>query len=156
MFRTRTIIVFLALLVVGYVGWRVYTRVPWIRVAASVHAERGALNCGDVLQSQGEGIAAASINCAVAAQAERRPFRVTFRVAGTDEVMSYALIGDSQGNVVELMYATGVVANGNTLLRHRCGSPVELQITSAHPYGIPLLHCAPWPPPKVERDWLLW
>ena len=59
---------------------------------------------------------------------------LTFRVSGTDAAVSYALIGDSKGNVIELMYSTGAVAEGNTLLRHRCSSPVQLQTTSDHPW----------------------
>jgi hypothetical protein len=153
---TRTILVALAFLVAGYACWRLYTRLPWIRIAAAVHAQRGAVNCGDVLQSQGPDVAASAIHCAVTAHAEQRPFRVTFHVWGTDEAGWFALIGDSQGNAIETTYATGAVVDRNVLLRHRCGSPVTLKPTSAHPYGIPLLHCEPWPPQSVERDWLLW
>ena len=152
---TRSLFALLALLLILYVGWRVYTRLPWIRIAARVHAEHGALNCGDVKYSEGRKAATAAINCAMAAQAERRPFRVTFSVPGTDEAVYHALVGDSQGGAVELMYAIGMVETHDTLLQHRCSSPVQLQIED-NPYGIPLLHCAPWPPNRFERDWLLW
>jgi len=156
MSRARTAFVTLALLVVVYLGWRVYTGLPWIRIAASIHAQRGALNCGDVEYAEGQNAATAAINCAIAAHAEKRPFRITFSIPGTDEHAWFALIGDSKGNAIETTYATGTVEPRNTLLQHRCSSPVQLQTTSDHPYGIPLLHCAPWPRPNLERDWLFW
>jgi hypothetical protein len=156
MSSTRKILIGLALLLAGYVAWRLYMRLPWIRISATAHAERGAVNCGDVLQSDGEGVAADAIKCAIAAQDQRRPFRVTFSVSGTDDYVSFGLVGDSKGNAMETMYAMGTVQPRNTLLRHRCDFPVQLQATSDHPYGIPLLHCAPWPPRTLERDWLLW
>lgn len=155
--KTRVIVVALTFLVAGYACWRLYSRVPWIRIAATTHAERGAVNCGDVLQSQGPAVAASAINCAITAQAERRPFKVTFHVWGTDEAAWFGLTGDSRGNAIETLYSTGAVVDPNVLLRHRCAFPVKLQATSEHPYGIPLLHCAPWPPQTpFERDWLLW
>lgn len=120
-----------------------------------IHAERGAINCGDVEYSDGQKVAEGAIRCAIAANAKGHAFRVTFSIPGTDEHQWFALIGDSKSNVSETFYATGMFEPHDTLLRRRCNSPVQLQIED-HPYGIPILHCAPWSPDRLERDWLWW
>jgi len=85
-----------------------------------------------------------------------RPFVVIFSVHGIDEQVSNALVGESKGSGVELVYATGMVNNANTLLRHRCGAPVQLLVDPPTTYHIPRLHCAPWPTTDFGRDRLLW
>ena len=92
----KTLVIGLLLLVVGFITWKLYAIVPWIDIARQVHAERGAINWGHVLQSQGQDAATAAINCALAAHQERRPFTVAFTVWGTDEQVSNAVIGDSR------------------------------------------------------------
>jgi len=144
----------------GLAAIRSRDRLPVIEWAARFHSERGSIECGHVTNRQRHAepviSADAGINCAIAAHENRRPFTLLFTGSGMDERVSTAIIGDSEGNVTELIYATGMVINNSTLLKHSCSRPVQLLVERRSPYGFPRLHCAPWPPERMERDYLLW
>jgi hypothetical protein len=129
------------LLVVFGAGYWCYQRVPWIDVAAFIHSQRGSTDCGHILEPDVKP-AQAAIDCAMSARDSGRPFVVSFSVHGIDERVSNAVVGDSKGNGVELLYATEMVNNGNTLWKHRCDAPVQLRVDSPTTYHIPRLHCA--------------
>lgn len=76
---------------------------------------------------------------------------------GSDERVSNALVADSDGRIIELFYATGMVTPRG-LLKRRCDPHIGLAVEDDSPYGFPRLHCAPWPPRevKISRDFLLW
>lgn len=138
-------------------GVLAYWRLPWLALAARAHAQRGSLNCGQLADFRSNTIAPeAAIRCALNAQQHHRPFTITFHVHGIDEQVSNAIIGDSAGNAIELFYGTGTVERRDTLLKHRCVQPTQLQIDPPTIYGIPRLHCTPWPPSALERDYIFW
>ena len=62
------------------------------------------------------------------AREKGRPFVAIFSVHGIDEHVSNAVVGDSRAHVVEILYATGAVNNSNTLVKHRCDTPVQLWV----------------------------
>ena len=137
------------------IGYWCYQRVPWIDVAARIHSQRRSIECGHIFEPDARA-AKGAIDCATSALESGRPFVVTFSVHGTDERVSNALVGDSRGNAIELFYATGMVNNANTLMKHRCGTPVQLLADPQNAYHIPRFHCAPWPPTDLVKDRLLW
>ena len=79
---------------------RQYQRVPWIDVAASVHLQRGSLNCGHILEPDKKA-AKAAIDCAMSARENDRSFVVIFSVHGIDEQVSNAVVGDLGTSQVE-------------------------------------------------------
>jgi hypothetical protein len=135
---------------VAYIGSNWYERFPWIQAAAYVHSQRGSIDCGDIVEPNYPATQAA-INCATSAHEKRHPFVVIFTVHGIDDQISNAVIGDSKGSAIEIVYATGMVTDRNTLLRHHCSVPVQLQVD-----GSSRLHCAPWPPAEIEKDHFFW
>jgi len=141
--------------VFGFLGYWCYRQVPWIDVAASIHSQRGSVDCGHLLEPDAKA-AQAAIDCAMSARESGRPFVVVFSVHGTDERVSNALVCDSKGNGTELFYATGMVKDANTLLKHRCDAPLQLHVDPPTTYHIPRLHCAPWPATDIAKDRLLW
>ena len=151
----RAGLLIILLFVLGVLGYWGHQRVPWIDVAASIHSQRGSVDCGHISQPDANA-AQAAIDCAMSARKSGRPFLVVFSVHGIDERVSNAVIGDSRGNGIELFYATGMVNGANTLLKHRCDSPVNLQVDPPTTYHIPRLHCAPWPSTALVKDRLLW
>jgi len=151
----RAGLLLLALVVLGILGYWCYLRVPWIDVAASVHSQRESIHCGHVVEPDARS-AKVAIDCAISAQTDRRPFVVIFTVHGTDERVSNAVVGDSKGNGLELLYATGMVVDANMLLKRRCDSPIQLQVDPPTTYHIPRLHCSPSPNALFAKDRLLW
>lgn len=151
--RARLLMVLLV--VFGILGYWCYQRVPWIDIATSVHSQQGGVNCGHIFEPDAK-TAQAAIDCAISARESRRPFLVIFSVHGIDEHISNAVVVDSMGNGIELFYATGMVNDANTLLKHRCDAPVQLQVDPPTSYSIPRLHCAPWPDTNLVKDRLLW
>jgi len=98
----------------------------------------------------------AAIQCALGAHVRRQPFYITFDVYGIDEQISNGIVGDSQGNAIEIFYASGMVTSpANTLLRYRCPTPTRLQLASPV-ISIPRLHCEPLPPATLEKDHIFW
>ena len=151
----RAGLLIILLVIFGVVAYRCYQRVPWIDVAASIHSQRGSVNCGHVFEPDAKA-AQAAIDCVTSAYGSGRPFVVVFSVHGIDQNVSNAVVGDSKGSGIELFYATGMVHDANTLLKRRCGAPFQLQVDRPTTYQIPRLHCVPWPPTEVAKDRLLW
>jgi hypothetical protein len=150
----------------AYIGYVQYERRPWIDIAAHAHAQRGAVNCSHfevpIGGPDGKGAGArpwrfkdypsfrAAMDCAVSAAARHLPFIVIVTLPGIDMEASTAVVGDSNGKGIEIVYTTGLEIHADTLLRYRCDSPIRIDIETGH--------CAPWPPKEVEveRDHLLW
>lgn len=151
----RAGLLILSLAVFGLVGFWCYRRVPWIDVAASIHSQRGSIDCGHVFEPDARA-AQAAIDCVMSASESGRPFVVIFSVHGIDEGVSNAVVSNSKGNGVELLYATGMVSDANTIWKHRCDAPLQLLIEPPTSYRISRLHCAPWPSSEFARDRLLW
>jgi hypothetical protein len=151
----RAVLLIILLAIFGAVAYWCSQRVPWIDVAAVIHLQRGGINCGHIVEPDAKA-AQAAIDCAMLASESRRPFVVTFSVHGIDEQFSNAVVGDSKGNGVELLYATGMVNDAKTLLKHGCDAPLQLRVEPASIYHIPRLHCAPWPTIEFVKDRLLW
>ena len=155
MTRRRALVLLVVLVLLGFVVYRSYILLPWIDVAAFVHSQRGSIDCGHVFEPS-EGNGQAFIDCAASAQQHHRPFIAIFTVGGGDDETSNAVVVDSKGNAVEIVYKTGYVTDPDVLLRHRCNAPVQLQIDDPATVLRPRIHCAPWPPTQFERDHLLW
>jgi hypothetical protein len=151
----RAGLLIILLVVFGVLGYWCYQRIPWIDVAASIHSQRGSVDCGHIMEPDAKA-AQAAIDCAMSARENGRPFVVVFSVHGIDERVSNAVVGDSKRDGIELFYATGMVNDANTLLKHRCDAPVQLQVDPPTTYHIPRLHCAPWPATDLAKDRLLW
>ncbi len=143
------------LIVFSALGYWCYQHVVWIDVAASIHSQRGSVDCGHVFEPDAKA-AQAAIDCAMSARESGRSFVVVFSVHGIDERVSNAVRGDSKGYGTELFYASGTVKDANTLLKHRCDAPLQLQLDPPTTYHIPRLHCAPWPATDIAKDRLLW
>lgn len=75
---------------------------------------------------------------------------------GVDEHVSSAIIGDTGGKAVEILYLAGMFKDRNKLLRHDCSRPTRLVAETNSPYSIPVLHCEPWPPQNFRRDHIFW
>src|ERR1700693_5814278 len=75
------------LVLFGLIAYWCYQRVPWIDVAASIHSQRGSIDCGHVIEPDING-ARSAIDCAVSAREKGRPFVVIFSVHGIDEHVS--------------------------------------------------------------------
>jgi hypothetical protein len=148
--RTAVLIVILSLL--GLIGYRRYDRLPWIDIAAFVHSHRGSVDCGHVVEPDYWG-AQTAVACALSAHENRHPFSVIFSVHDIEGTVDNAIIGNSRSDFVEDMYATGMFGR---IMKHNCKIPGQLQLEPASIYHIPRLHCAAWPPTRVERDHLLW
>ncbi len=144
-----------ALVPAALLAYRWYKRLPWIDLAARLHSERGAINCGHVFTPD-YAAARSAVACAQSAHSQRRAFRVIFTVTGVDERVSNAVIGDSDGNATEILYATGTVVDADRLMRHACSSPAQLLVESGGAYPIARIHCAPWPTATPETNFLLW
>lgn len=128
-------------------------------MAALVRAQKGSLHCGHLTYSGRSSRVAdhnRAISCALSALEHRRPFIIIFTAQGVDERISNAIVGDSQGNVVELVYAIGMVNPANTLLKRPCDKPIRLHVDPPTAYRIPRLHCAPWPPADWGKGHILW
>src|ERR1051326_7232369 len=116
-----------------------YNRLPWLELAAHLHAQRGSIDCGHIFSRELH--TDTGVQCAQSTHKNRHPFVVIFTVNGVDsDFFSDALIEDSQGKAIEIFYATGMVRHPNTLLRHTCATPVQFQVESS---DISLLHCLP-------------
>jgi hypothetical protein len=137
----------------GVLAYRAYQILPWIDIAAYAHSQRSNTDCGHVsipLEAQ------RAIDCALSAQQQHLPFTVILTVHGIDDKVSNAVVGYSDGRATEIIYASGMVTNRNTLLKHRCDAPAQLQVEPATNYRIPRLHCAPLSRAAFSRDWLVW
>ncbi|HYG99512.1 MAG TPA: hypothetical protein VD837_10310 [Terriglobales bacterium] len=152
--KKRLVILLLTLFVIAVILFRFYDRLPVIECATRFHSAWGSVDCGHVTTRVGKG-ADAAISCAQFAFRSGRPFTVIFTGSGIDARISNALVVDSKGNGIELFYGTGLVSPGG-LVKHRCGTPMRLELEEDSPYGFPRLHCAPSPPRKINRDFLLW
>jgi hypothetical protein len=151
----RAWLLIILLLLFGAIGYWCYQRLPWIELAAMIHSQRSSIDCGHILEPDVKA-AQAAIDCAISAREKGRPFVVVFSVHGIDERVSNAVVGDSRGNGVELFYATGMVNNAKTPLKHRCDAPVQLRVEPRTIYQIPRLHCSPWPTADFAKDHLWW
>jgi hypothetical protein len=139
-------------------AYRWYDRFPWVQWAAYWHAQRGSINCGHLTTADGMPHIDrnAAIQCAMRAHERRQPFYITFDVDGIDEEISNGIIGDAQGNAVEIFYASGIVTPpANTLLRYWCPTPTRLQLESPV-IGIPRLHCEPRAAHSPEKGHIFW
>lgn len=151
-------IVVLATGTIAVSGYRWYTRFPWVQWAAYWHAQRGSINCGHLTTADGVPHIDpnAAIHCALGAQVRRQPFYITFDVYGIDEQISNGIVGDSQGNAIEIFYASGMVTpTRKTLLRYQCPTPTRLQLESPV-IGIPRLHCEPRAAHSLQKDYVFW
>jgi hypothetical protein len=140
----------------GFILFRWWNRLPWLEMAVRLKAERGSINCGKLVfgRSYLADINAA-IQCAASANANSRPFRIAFRASGIDSSYSSAIVGDSKGNAIEILFDTGMVNTANRLLRHPCGSPLRLKLGLGEDGAIPSLNCEPWPPTQTEIKHML-
>lgn len=146
-------------LISSVVGVAALTAFNWfvsdIQRVTRFHAETGSIDCGTVTNYSGNGNT--SIQCAQSAREQGRPFFVIFMGHGIDEHTSNALRVDAGGRAIELFHGSGMVTlPQNRVMKHDCDSPVQLLVESRSPYGFPRLHCAPWPPSQIKRDFLLW
>jgi hypothetical protein len=151
----RRVVAGLGVVIGCLVGLLIFNRLPWIDIAAHFHSQRGSTDCGHVVAPDYPA-AQAAIQCALTAHEQGQPFVVIFSGHGIDEQISNALVGDSNRSAVELLYATGMVTNSGTLLKHRCAVPAEIELESDSPYHIPRLHCSPWPHTRFDKDYLFW
>lgn len=144
--------------VIAIPACRWYQRFPWVQWAARWHAQRGSINCGHLTTADGVPHIDpnAAIQCALRAHERRQPFYITFDVYGVDEQISNGIVGDSQGNAIEIFYASGMVTPpANTLLRHRCPTPTRLKLE--YPViSIPRLPCEPTAAHSLEKDRIFW
>jgi hypothetical protein len=93
----------------AFVLYRWYDRLPWLEAAVRLRAEMGSINCGHLSDSSDDPHTLnpdAVIRCALSAHQQHHPFIVIFSVSGVDEQLSTAIVGDSKGNAVELVYGT--------------------------------------------------
>jgi hypothetical protein len=131
--------------IVLFLAYRWYDRFPWLKAAVRMHSERGSADCGQLTNaSDGPHLDPdVVLDCVRVARQQHRPFVVMFTVHGIDETFSNAIVGDSKGRAVEILYGMGMADNPNKLFRHACDSsrPFLLEQSS-----IPRLHCQPWPP----------
>jgi hypothetical protein len=152
------IVLAVTLLPAGVVLYRLCDGWTIIETAAKLHSEWGSTNCGHVTNSlyHGERIRTeTAIACVQNSLERRQPFRVIFTGYGIDDEFSTALVADSKGNAIEVLYETGMGTMRNRgLLRHRCDSPTRLLTEEA--FGFLQLHCAGWPPANLETDYVLW
>src|SRR5438552_9351025 len=121
----RRILAVVLILAVPIIAGSLYLwsdRIPWIEMAVHIRAERNSIDCGNVNGS--EHAPTYAINCAVAAHKSHHAFFVIFYVPGVDEAISNAIVEDSRGHAMEIIYATGMVTPKG-LLRHPCAEPVE-------------------------------
>jgi hypothetical protein len=148
------IVIFVALS--GFILFRWWNRLPWLEMAARLESERGSTNCGNLVfgRSHAADINAA-VQCAASANASGRPFRIIFVASGIDSSHSSAIVGDSQGNAVEILFSTGMVDTANRLLRHSCGRPMQLKLGLGEDHTIPILNCEPWLPTRPEIEQML-
>jgi len=147
LFMTPVLLPLFALL--AYIGYVQYERLPWIDIAVHLHAQRGAVNCGHIVGPwRNESGWRSAMDCAVSAAEKHRPFFLILTRPSIDDTFSTAVVADSGGTGVEILYSTGMEIHADTIFRHRCDSPIRLDVETGH--------CAPWPPTKIERDRLLW
>jgi hypothetical protein len=139
-----------------FLAYRWYDRLPWLEASVHIHSERGSANCGHLTNSSYEfhSDPDAVINCVVSAHQQRRPFFVRVSLHGIDEQFNSAIVGDSKGQAIEIFYGVGMVERPNALLRRHCSDQFTIKRETA--YGIPQIHCQPWPPPALERDRIFW
>src|SRR5437868_11394550 len=136
-------------LAAGIVAYRLCDGWTVIEIAARLHSEWRRTSCGHVTNSPYHGrrpSADAAITCAQNALEHHHAFSVIFTGYSIDDEVSNALVANSKGEAVEVLYATGAVANRNRLLRRRCDFPTRLVVEKDSPFGFPRLHCAEWPP----------
>jgi hypothetical protein len=157
--RAAALIIVLVALSLGASRW--YDRLPVIEWAAHLHSAPASIDCGHATNSPNRSQAVsvdAAINCARSANEGRRPFIVIFTEYGTDEQISNAVIRDAKGSAIELVYGTGTISREerNKLFKHRCNLPTQLQVEQGSPDTFRRLHCAPWPPDRFDRDFVLW
>jgi hypothetical protein len=151
------IVLAVTLLPAGVVLYRLCDGWTIIETAAKLHSEWGSTDCGHVTNSSYHGeriMDETAIACVQNSLERRHPFRVTFTGYGIDDEISTALVADSKGNAIELLYGTGMVTMRNRLLRHHCDSPTRPLTEEA--FGFLQLHCAEWPPANLETDYVLW
>ena len=145
-------------LMVLFLAYRWYDRFPWLEASVRAHSERGSANCGHLTNSGYEAHPDpnAVIHCIQSAHQQRRPFYATLTLSGVDEQFNSAIVGDSQGRAIEIFYGVGMVERPNTLLRRRCDVSGNFLVQRESVYDIPQPHCAPWPPPALDRDHIFW
>jgi len=153
MTKPRAAVLIVILYLLALIGYRRYDRLPWIDIAAFVHSHRGSVDCGHVVEPDYWG-AQTAIACALSAHESRRPFSIIFTVDNIEGPVDNAIIGNSRSDVIEVVYATGMFAS--RIMKNNCNVPGQLQLEPATIYHIPRLHCTPWPPTHIERDYLLW
>jgi hypothetical protein len=142
------IVTAILLLAAGVVAYRLCDGWTVIEIAAKLHSEWGSTTCGHVTNTFDHGqepLPDLAITCAQNALEHRHAFSVIFTGYGIDEEVSNALVANSKGKAVEMSYATGMAANRNKLLKHRCDFPIRLVVEKDSPYRFPRLHCAEWP-----------
>lgn len=153
--KLTALAVVVVLVAMGILLLRQYDRIPWVALAAHLHAQRGSIDCGHIFNTElpkGGAHTDTGVQCALSAHKSRQPFVVIFTVNGIDSVFSDAIVENSQGKAIEIVYFSGMVSQPG-LFRHTCATPVQFQVESS---DISLLHCLPWPPTNLERDWILW
>ena len=126
-----------------------HTELPIIDWAARAHSQRGSVDCGRIRENLD---AEKANNCAISESKLHHQFFITFTEPGIDEVMTNAIIARSDGTAIELFYATGMVARPNALFKRRCATPLKLERDAQSGR----LHCIPWPPKDLERDFIVW
>lgn len=149
-------VVVLVLLGVGFILLR-DDPLPIAQCAVRLHAERGSVDCGDIQSREGATAGDEAVRCVQSAIQQRRPFHVVLTNHGVDTTIVDALVGKSDGRAIELFYGTGMVTQAHELFKNVCDVPLKLLVKSQESFsGFPSLHCAPWPPPRLRHDFLLW
>ena len=89
-----------------FLAYRWYDRLPWLEASVRVHSERGSTNCGNLTNSGYEAHPDSTvvIRCVESAHQQHRPFFVTLSIHGVDDYYSSAIVGDSNGEAIEIFY----------------------------------------------------
>jgi len=122
-------------LCLGLALWLWFTRGDRLSAAVRYRVEPGSIDCGRVENRANN---AAVVDCVAKNLKDHRPFVAISTMRGIDEMVSWGLIGNSEGEVIEIGYATGMVAERNTLLLRHCPKPVRLANSESG-----TLKCAP-------------
>ena len=160
-------IVWVGLAIVGlcvlvFAWHRVSPRLPWIELAAKVHAKRGMVNCGHargLLWSDGKGDVAwhAVMNCATTAQGAGKGFVAAFTAPYGEGDFSRALVVDGKGKGMEIFYSTGMDEHADQFMKVPCKTPLRLLVRpeSWGSRDLPRLDCD-YAVSDATRDWLFW
>ena len=141
-----------------FLAYRWYDRFPWLEASVYVHSKRGSANCGHLTNSWygPHPDSNAVIRCVESAHELHRPFFVTLSFHGVDDYHSSAIVGDSEGQAIEILYWSGMVIGANELLRRRCDVSRQFLVLIGNKTDIPQPHCYPWPPAAPEHDHIFW